>query len=292
MSMKVTLLSYTPEPEAVVAAAAKLCYTDATPGDVLGGLSPEKVATFLDKLESLGHESPMEHVSFTFGIEGVSRALLAQITRHRIASFSVQSQRYVDKSGFGYVVPPEVEAVPEAKRAFLEAMEVAGEKYAEIREALAAKRYEALLKAGRDEKSAKREAGKAANEDARFVLPNACETNLIVTMNARELRHFFELRCCERAQWEIRAVADKMLGLVVGVAPLLFGHAGPGCVRGRCPEGAYCCGKTAEVRERIEKIKESARELNEANGEKASACSGCEMLGGCECGCDRGEDRV
>ena len=117
--MTVRLIAHTPEPEKVVAAAAKLCYSDAHITDLLDGLDEEKTAKFLTMLSDLGHASPIEHASFTFGIEGVSRTLLAQITRHRIASFSVQSQRYVRLDDFRYVTPPEIEAIPEAKAAFL-----------------------------------------------------------------------------------------------------------------------------------------------------------------------------
>ena len=121
--MTVRLIAHTPEPEKVVAAAAKLCYSDAHITDLLDGLTEEKTAKFLTMLSDLGHASPIEHASFTFGIEGVSRTLLAQITRHRIASFSVQSQRYVRLDDFHYVIPPEIEAIPEAKAAFLESMD-------------------------------------------------------------------------------------------------------------------------------------------------------------------------
>jgi thymidylate synthase (FAD) len=191
-------------------------------------------------LERLGHESPLEHVTFTFTIEGVSRALLAQITRHRIASFSVQSQRYVSKTDFPYIIPPEIEAVPEAKAEFLAAMEEDAAHYESIRQKLIA-RYVAD---GMDARAAE----KKANEDARFVLPNACDTRIIMTMNVRSLCNFFRLRCCNRAQWEIRAVAIEMLRLCREACPLLFAKAGPSCLWGACSEGAYSCGKAKEVR--------------------------------------------
>ena len=116
--MKVTLLTYTPEPEKTIAAAAKLCYASSDIDTLLDGLTEEKSIGFLNMLSDLGHESPIEHVSFTFGIEGVSRALLAQITRHRIASFSVQSQRYVEEKNYEFVTPPEIAAIPEALEEF------------------------------------------------------------------------------------------------------------------------------------------------------------------------------
>lgn len=246
--MKVELIAYTPEPEKVVAAAAKLCYAKSDIQGLFDALTPEKTTAFIEHLASLGHESPIEHVSFTFGIEGVSRALLAQITRHRLASYSVQSQRYVEKAGFSYIMPPEIAGIPEAEALFLEEMEHDAEVYGKLRDILLEKHTKDNLAAGMSEKDAAFAAGKKANEDARFVLPNACDTRMIVTMNARSLYNFFAQRCCERAQWEIRELATEMLRLVKGVAPTLFANAGPGCVKGKCPEGSFCCGKTAEVR--------------------------------------------
>ena len=208
----------------------------------------DKVASFLETLTKLGHESPVEHASFTFGIEGVSRALLAQITRHRIASFSVQSQRYVEKSSFDYITPPEIASIPEAKELFEAEMKHDAEVYDRLRELLLEKHKATLIAEGMDEKEALRVAGKKANEDARFVLPNACDTRIIMTMNTRSLYNFFELRCCTRAQWEIRALAIEMLKLVKGVAPLLFSAAGPACVKGKCSEGPMSCGRALEMR--------------------------------------------
>ena len=232
--MTVRLIAHTPEPEKVVAAAAKLCYSDAHITDLLDGLDEEKTAKFLTMLSDLGHASPIEHASFTFGIEGVSRTLLAQITRHRIASFSVQSQRYVRLDDFRYVTPPEIEAIPEAKAAFLANMEEDAQRYLDLAHKL------------------------EEGHNARFVLPNACETKMVVTMNARSLMNFFQLRCCNRAQWEIRELAEKMFALVYPVAPHIFAKAGPACLCGACPEGKMCCGKTAEVRAKYAAIKEGA----------------------------------
>ncbi len=247
---KVTLLCHTPDPERVVAAAAKLCYSAQTVEGLLDGLTPEKTGGFLKMLMDLGHESPVEHVSFTFAIEGVSRSFLAQMTRHRIASYSVQSQRYVRLSPFEYVTPPEVAADPEALSAYRRAMDAAAESYENITAILKEKHLQALLSQGVPEKQAASKAEKQAIEDARFVLPNACETRMIVTMNARSLYNFFNHRCCTRAQWEIRAVADQMLMLVKAVAPVLFSHSGPPCVSGGCPEGKMSCGRMREMRER------------------------------------------
>lgn len=244
----VTLISYTPEPEKLIAAAAKLCYSPAQIDEVMEGLTPEKTASFVEMLAQIGHQSPVEHASFTFGIEGVSRSLLAQITRHRIASFSVQSQRYVAESHFEYVVPPEIAAIPQAKQEFLKAMEEDQNHYETLTELLKQKHKETFLAEGKTEKEAERAALKRAIEDARFVLPNACTTKMICTFNIRSLLHFFDLRCCNRAQWEIREVAIQMLRLVKPVAPHLFAQAGPGCVCGGCPEGKMTCGMVREVR--------------------------------------------
>ena len=249
--MKCELLAHTPEPEKLIAAAAKLCYSKSEIETLMDNLTPEKVESFLTLLSDLGHESPVEHVSFTFGIEGVSRTLLAQITRHRIASFSVQSQRYVSKSDFPFIVPPEIEAIPEAKEEFLAAMKEDAEHYESIRQKLIAHHEKVNLDAGMDPKEAHKAAEKKANEDARFVLPNACDTKIIMTMNVRSLHNFFRLRCCNRAQWEIRELAIEMLKLCREACPLLFSKAGPACLWGKCSEGAYSCGKAAEVREAL-----------------------------------------
>lgn len=246
--MKVELLAHTPDPERVVAAAAKLCYAKSDIDSLFERLTPESAAAFVEHLASLGHESPIEHVTFTFGIEGVSRALLAQITRHRLASYSVQSQRYVEKAGFAYVIPPEIEAIPEAKALFEEEMKHDAKVYEKMRALLLEKHTAENRAAGMNEKDAAFAAGKKANEDARFLLPNACDTRMIVTMNARSLLNFFKQRCCSRAQWEIRALATEMLRLVKGVAPTLFAGAGPSCVRGGCSEGSYSCGQGAAIR--------------------------------------------
>ena len=252
--MQVTLLAYTPQPEKTVAGAAKLCYAAADIGTVLEGLTEEKTASFVEMLRSIGHESPIEHVSFTFGIEGVSRSLLAQITRHRIASYSVQSQRYVREDGFEFVLPPEIAAIPEAKEEFLRAMEEDQRHYERLAALLQEKHRAALVAAGEPEKSAARKAEKMAIEDARFVLPNACATKMICTMNARSLLNFFSHRCCNRAQWEIRELATQMLKEVRAVAPHIFEKAGPPCLRGGCPEGKMSCGKAQQVREKFQAL--------------------------------------
>lgn len=252
--MKVELIAHTPDADKIIAAAAKLCYAKSNIDTLMDKLTPEKVESFLEMLSELGHESPVEHAVFTFGIEGVSRALLAQITRHRIASFSVQSQRYVDKSSFEYITPPSIAEIPEALEEYNLVMKSDAEHYAKLKEILTKANYERLIAEGKSDADAKKAAEKAANEDARFVLPNACDTRMIVTMNVRSLWNFFKLRCCTRAQWEIRDLAIEMLRLCRKACPLLFKNAGPSCVNGKCSEGAYSCGKISEVRERFSKI--------------------------------------
>lgn len=246
--MNVELLQYNPDCEKIVAACAKLCYSSAEIDGILDGLDEEKTEKFLNRLVSLGHESPTEHVTFTFGIEGVSRSLTHQLVRHRLASYSQKSQRYVKEGQFEFVTPPEIENLPEAKEAFLKAMADDVESYNALADILFKKHYEDMISSGMDEKKAKTAAEKKAIEDARYVLPNACETKIIVTMNTRSLMNFFRHRCCERAQWEIRDLACRMLNLVKEVAPTLFKYAGPACVSGKCPEGDMSCGKMLEKR--------------------------------------------
>ena len=216
--MKVTLITHTPEPAKIIASAAKLCYSASDIQTLMDGLTTEKVEAFIEKLTDLGHQSPLEHCTFTFGIEGVSRALLAQLTRHRIASYSVKSQRYVKEGQFKYVTPQSIE---NDDMLFLE--------YIKLMKDIQAF-YNLATKRG------------VEAEDARYVLPNACETQLIMTMNIRSLLNFFELRCCNRAQDEIRQLADTMLDICKGIAPSLFINAGASCIRGKCKEGKMCCG--------------------------------------------------
>ena len=252
---KVYLLSHTPNPEHTIASAAKLCYSSSTISNLTENLTDEKAASFVEMLSEIGHESPIEHASFTFGIEGVSRSLLAQITRHRMASFSVKSQRYVREGAFEYVTPPEIAAEPEALKLYEEIMAEDQKRYDRISEILKEKHKKAFIAEGKDEKTAERLAEKKAIEDARFVLPNSCETQMVMTMNARSLHNFFRHRCCARAQWEIQEIANQMLALVSEVAPNLFKNAGPSCLTGPCPEGKMSCGKAKEVKEYYKGLK-------------------------------------
>ena len=254
--MKCKLITHTPDAEKLVAEAAKLCYAKSDIDTLDKNLTPDKVESFLKMLGDLGHESPVEHASFTFAIEGISRALLAQITRHRIASFSVQSQRYVREKGFEYVVPPEIDKIPAARAKFIQAMEDDQRTYEELTAVLMEGYLKELLEQGVPEKAARSKAEKHAIEDARYVLPNACATRIVMTANARSLKNFFRLRCCNRAQWEIRALAEKMYKQVYAVAPTLFGHCGPACVDGVCTEGKMSCGKAAEVRAHYQTLRE------------------------------------
>jgi len=215
--MKVKLLKFTSDPEKSCATAARLCYSAAGIDEISQKLTKEKIKDLLGRVIASGHHSVLEHASFSFGIEGVSRALLAQFTRHRVASFSVQSQRYVkfDK-GVDFITPA---TIKKDKKTHL--------KYNEFLKNIE-NFYKELLSAG------------IPAEDARYILPNAASTKVFLTMNARELRHFFSLRCCNRAQWEIRAMSCQMLNLAKKAAPLLFSDAGPDCVRDGCHEDKPC----------------------------------------------------
>lgn len=232
--MNITLLAHTPNPERLVATAARLCYSADDVATIMDEMCDHDAEKQIKLLQSIGHESPIEHISFTFAVEGVSRSLLAQITRHRLASFSVRSQRYVSMSYGDYVMPDAIADDDFLGEKFDKAMCEARKVYRGIANVLMAK----YKSEGMDTKAAE----KKAIEDARYVLPNATTTAMIVTMNARELMHFFRLRCCNRAQWEIREVADEMLRLCQEVAPTLFDGAGAPCVAGKCPEGKMSCG--------------------------------------------------
>lgn len=217
--MDVRLLYHTPDPERAVAVAARLCYAPIGAAELLESIGEDAIRRVLKTIITSGHTSTLEHASYTFAIDGVSRAMTHQLVRHRLASYNQQSQRYVSFAEEPeFIVPPSVAADPEAGKAFDEAN----------RAAFAA--YRQLVEAG------------VPAEDARYLLPNATETKIVVTMNIRELLHFFELRCCKRAQWEIREVACKMLELAEPTAPYIFMDAGASCRRGPCREGAMTCG--------------------------------------------------
>ncbi|NLK43858.1 MAG: FAD-dependent thymidylate synthase [Tissierellia bacterium] len=252
--LKVELLRYTPDGEKLVAAAARLCYSPVGVSEIEDSLDESKIESFLSILMDLNHESPIEHVTFTFGVEGVSRALTHQLVRHRIASYSQQSQRYVKLDQFQYIIPPAIEKNKIAKALFVKSMEESQHHYDEITNLLFEDLYENYLEEGLSEKEAKLKAEKEAIEDARYIFPNACETKIVFTMNTRSLLNFFRLRTCNRAQWEIRELATAMLKEVKKVYPILFKNAGPKCITGPCPEGKMTCGKIKEVREKFRNI--------------------------------------
>ena len=232
--MQVKLLRYTPEPEKTVAMSARLCYSPIGAAQLEEKITDEQAAKLVRKLVEMGHFSTLEHVTFTFAIEGVSRVLTHQLVRHRMASYSQQSQRYVKEHDFETILPLSIAARPAEREKFEKLM-------GEVR-----KLYTEWTEMG------------IPAEDARYILPNAAETKIVVTMNVRSLYNFFSLRCCSRAQWEIRELAEKMFELVYPVAPHIFAKSGPACVSGPCPEGKMCCGKTAEVRAKYAAIKEGA----------------------------------
>lgn len=246
--MKVKLLNYTKDGEMTIAQAGKLCYSAVGVDEIAEKLDEESIQKYIGMLSDMGHMSPIEHISFTFAIEGVSRTLTHQLVRHRLASFSQQSQRYVKLDDFQYIMPPAIAENENARKLFEEAMENDRQTYIKITEEIYKKHYDENIKRGYSEQKAKREATKTSIEDARYVFPNACETKIVVTMNARELMHFFTVRTCNRAQWEIRKMAIEMLKIVKGIYPALFKKSGPGCLYGPCPEGKMTCGKIDEVR--------------------------------------------
>lgn len=226
--LQVTLLQHTPDPDRAVAIAGRLCYAPVSAAELKEEMTDEAVAKLVRILVRSGHHSALEHASFTFAVDGVSRACTHQLVRHRVASYNQQSQRYVNfGGGDSFVMPPTIAANAAAKEVFLAAMD----------EARAA--YDKLVELGLAEGRGK----ESVQEDARFVLPNAAETKIVVTMNARELRHFLQVRCCNRAQWEIRDLAWRMRAMLKEIAPNLFEGTGPGCLYGDCPEGKMTCGK-------------------------------------------------
>lgn len=218
--MKVRLLEHTKDPERMVAVAARLCYSPSGVDELLKALDKDEIERLVRFVIKSGHLSTTEHISFTFGVEGVSRALTHQLVRHRLASFNQQSQRYVKfDTGLTYITPPSIKDDPEALKKFNGFISDAHKLYSD----LLSKGIEA--------------------EDARYVLPNASESKILVTMNGRELMHFFTVRCCNRAQWEIRELAIAMLKLAKKAAPIIFEKAGPSCLRMPCPEGKFKCDK-------------------------------------------------
>ena len=246
--MRVDLLRCTPDGEKLIAAAAKLCYSKTGVADLLDHMDDGDADGFLSMLTEIGHVSPVEHVSLTFGVEGVSRSLTHQLVRHRIASYSQQSQRYVQLDSFEYIVPPSIAEDAGLKDTYTKTMRQLQDVYDELVEGLRPKNTQKYLDRGFSEKEARMRGEKDALEDARYVFPNACETKIIFTMNVRSLLHFITLRTCNRAQWEIRALALEVHRLAQATYPVLFQNAGPRCLSGPCPEGRMSCGRQEEVR--------------------------------------------
>ncbi len=213
--MDVSLLTCTPEPEITIALAARTCYSKNPPREI----PLEKAQKLIRELLRRGHESILEHASFTFRIEGISRVASHQLVRHRLASYAQQSQRYVSLEGADFVYPPAVKANHQAEIIYREVVNHCQEV------------YEKLLALG------------IPKEDARYIIPQGMTTSLVFTANARELLHVFRLRLCNRAQWEIRELCLKMLKIVQERAPVVFESAGPPCVDGVCPEGEKSCGQ-------------------------------------------------
>lgn len=240
---KVTLITYTPNPEHTIAEFARLCYAKDKDVSKLfkGDINSIDDSNTIKMLVSMRHLSPLEHASWSFELEGVSRALTHQLVRHRLVSYSQRSQRYVEQKNFDFIMPPTIEKAGMAER-YKEMMNIIGGFYEE-------------LSRGIEEKLGLK--GEARNQDARYVLPNACETKIGVTANARQFLHIFEERTCNRAQWEIRGVMYEMLELAYPTAPTIFSYAGPPCVtEGKCHQGKKSCGNTEEVRTYFEKLRE------------------------------------
>ena len=217
--MKVELIAYTPNPDGLANLCAETCVSKTIPTIKTSANGLRSLQEALDS----HHESVIEHCSFTFAVSGVSRALTHQLVRHRVASYSQQSQRYVrmaysSRDCFDYVIPKSIWDNSEARALYENHMKATAEIYGRLVDCY-----------------------KLPMEDARYILPNATCTNIIVTTNARELLHFFSLRCCERAQSEIRELANKMLKICKEVSPTIFENAGPSCVRdGFCRESKSC----------------------------------------------------
>lgn len=257
-NLKVKLIAYTPNPDKVVASAAKLCYSPVGIDSIMNRLTEDNINKFVTHLAKIGHESPFEHATFTFGIEGISRSCSHQIVRHRIASPSQQSQRYVKNNQFEYIIPPQIEENAKAKELFVSAMNNSQEIYNEMFDILFEEKYtlarkelieshENWDKLSTESKvqlfyNLENKIEKEVIEDCRYVFPNACETKMVFTINARSLFNFFNKRCCNRAQWEIRELANEMLKQVKEVAPNIFKYAGPPCAYKKCPEGNMTCG--------------------------------------------------
>jgi thymidylate synthase (FAD) len=221
---KAKLINYLKEPERNVAVSARLCYSDSGADELMEEMTDKEVNNLVDKITNLGHTSTLEHTYFYFHLV-CSRVTSHQLVRQRVGtSYSQRSQRYVNEDNFSYIIPPSIKKDSESKAKYKQMMSIA-KKY-----------YNEMIKNGIPE------------EDARFILPTI-KTNIVVSYNARSLLHFFKLRCCNKAQWEIRRLANQMLSQVKNIAPNIFKNAGPPCVSdGECPEGEMSCGRIENIK--------------------------------------------
>jgi thymidylate synthase (FAD) len=257
--MKVKILTHTPNPERLIAICGKLCYAGCSIDELEENLTEEEINKFVNMLIKIGHESPLEHVSFTFAVEGVSRVTEQQLTRHRLASYSIQSGRYVERDNAKFTIPKSIQNHRYSLDCFNDVVNVSKDNYNSITESLIGemiedyilKYYNDLTAEEKDyefyhfqERHTKEynKFKKKAIEDARMVFPNSLQTKIIFTMNLRSLINFFEHRCCFRAQDEIRKLANEMLKLCKEVSPILFNRLGASCkTQGYCPEGNMQC---------------------------------------------------
>ena len=221
--LKVELLSHSADPEGIVVAAIRQCYSSVGAKELKEKTSDEVKKRLIRQVIDSGHMSTLEHASFTFAIDGVSRVTEIHLIRHRIASFSIQSGRYVKRGDAAYKIPPKIKALKETNKElykkYLKHLDNAQELYNELTEA------------------------KIKAEDARFCQPQSVQVKIVMTMNARELLHFFKLRTCVRAQWEVQEIARQMMALVKKKAPIIFKNAGPSCISEKlCDQGDLSCG--------------------------------------------------
>lgn len=273
--LNVVVLSHTPEFEQNIVRGARLCYSSATIEELKEKVTPEDAEGFLDMILEIGHGSILEHSSITFGIEGVSRSLTHQLVRHRIGcSYSQKSQRYVSEGQFEYVIPKPIAASPKLKAEYIKTMERLQEDYNSLTLGLLKEQIKEQFETGYEnprlkealehdidkeefirlfketDKKLYSKLEKIAIENARYVLPNGCETKIQVTMNVRALFNFFKERLCDRAQEEIRDMAFEMWKACMEISPTIFQYAVPTCVHGKCKEGKMTCGKMLYYKEK------------------------------------------
>ena len=274
--LNVTILAHTPEFEQNIVRGARLCYSSANIEELKDKVTPEDAERFLNMILEIGHGSILEHSSITFGIEGISRSLSHQLVRHRIGcSFSQKSQRYVNETDFNFIVPNPIKNNPIAYESFLDYMKVSQDAYEKLYSILLYgliddfykeknenpkiykdldQKFEAFKSEHKNEYN---KFSKIAAENARAVLPNACETKIQVTMNVRALFNFFKERLCDRAQEEIREMAFEMWKACMEISPTIFKYAVPTCVNGKCKEGKMSCGKMLQYKQKYKEINDN-----------------------------------